>query len=212
MARPADVTHAVLVGHLDSGEIFNTGFWLQGFAPTTDAEANDYAAQLASTATTAVMPAALGSIMAGDSGWDSIRVYGYPTSGAPAAAIGEHAIVGGGGAAGDGGPLQVCLVATLKTASSTRSGRGRMYLPCDAKAAFAAHRVVSALVTQVTEHLVTWFDLINALTGGRQVSVVSATHGTVNPVLSVSADNKPDIQRRHANKQTATFTQVSVLS
>jgi len=214
MPRPANVSHAVLVGHLPDGEVFNTGFWLDGPAPITDAEATIFAGQIATRINGSAFLSAAKTLMSADAAYDSVRVYGYATAGAPATGIGEAAIVAGAGTAGTGTgtPLQIALVATLLTASSSRSGRGRMYLPVIAGAQFASHYVIDSSATAVSAGLALLFDALNAGLPSNHVVVMSATHSIVHPVTSVRVDNRADVQRRRANDQAATFTSVSVLT
>ena len=208
MARPANVTHVVLVGHLGGQEVFNTGFWFAGATPTSDAVAATVASDIAGRTPFAAFIGAAKAVLANDSGYDAVRVYGYPTAGGPAEAVGEASITSGTGTGGAGGALQVCMVATLQSAAASRSGRGRMYLPCDSANAFSVHRIIGSHVTDVSNLLAAALIDLNTFLSPGVVSVVSPTHGVSRAVTGVRVNDDPDIQRRHANKQTPTVTSV----
>lgn len=211
MARPADVTHVVLAGHLGGSETFNTGFWVAGAAPADDPTAQAYANLIVALPSFVALKDNLRSYIATDSGFDALRVYGYPTPGLGAQGVGSAAIPTGTGSGGNGNAMQICQVATLKSATASRSGRGRMFLPRDATTDIVNHLFTNTMTTGAANALTLFFDALNVAFPTRTVSVVSATHGTVHPVVNVTIDNKPDVQRRHANKQPATFVQVAVL-
>jgi len=211
MPRPADVTHVVLEGNLGPQEVFNTGFWLTGNTPVDDAGAQALANLIVALPSFASFITFQKPMLAPDSAYTTLKVYAYPSAGLGAQGVGVAAIAGGIGTAANGNALQVCRVATLKSGVASRSGRGRMYLPADGLADISTHLFIALQTTNTANTLALLFTAINAMLPGRVVSVVSATHGVTHPVVNVTVDNKPDIQRRHANKQTPTFTQVAVL-
>lgn len=100
-------------------------------------------------------------------------------------------------------PLQQACVMTLRSALSTRSGRGRIYLPATAAAlTTATYLFVATPVNQCVTALATWFTFIKSVSPLAAV-VVSQTHGNTQPIVSVDANLVPDTQRRRANKLTS---------
>lgn len=204
MSIPSGVTKVVLQGHLTGAEIFETGFWLKGAAPISDAAASVLAAQLATFFGTDLKPSVV-PLITTTSGYDNLRVYGYPTGGPTAVSVGVAAIASGAGTGtGQSNPNQVSIVATLRTALAGRRNRGRMYLPANA-ANIISGQLSSAQCTSLATAVAAFFTDINSNAAGPQkVQVVSITGSVSNDVTDVSVDSKLDIQRRRANRQAAT--------
>lgn len=204
MPRPADTSRVLLEGHLNGGEIFQTGFALDASA-TSNANAADIAAAIASLLETHALTQLKGILFTG-CGYDTVRVYGYPAGGAaPAAYQGEAPITGGAGTGGSGnGILQACLVCSLRTGIPGRRYRGRMYLP-------ACGIVVAGGLTDPTATLAiatAMANFLGAVTGSvpidANVAVVSAVGSTSTPVAGVIVDDRIDIQRRRADRLSPT--------
>lgn len=203
MANPAESTRVVLIGHLGTGEVFDTSFALIGSAPINDAAATALADIIQAAITTSTFDTAIAGCLSTDSGLDKVRVYGYPTGGTVATAVGEKALATPvAGTSSFSGILQQSLVVTLLTAQSSRRSRGRMYLPAQGLG-LAGHQWSVSQVTTVVNGLKSLFDNLNANGAIGDVSVISNVGTTSNLVTALRADTKPDIQRRRANKLAA---------
>lgn len=100
-------------------------------------------------------------------------------------------------------PLQMACVLTLRSALSTRSGRGRIYLPATAQPLQTANYLMTAApVNACVDALATWFTFIKSVSPLAAV-VVSQTHSNTQPIVSVDANLVPDTQRRRANRLTS---------
>lgn len=207
MGIPAGVSRVVVYGTLlGSTDIFETGYWI-GQAPATDAAANTLAEDLASDFESNAWPSMQDTFRNNDA-WRGVRVYSYPAGGPVAAHIGEFALttplVGSGT---DEHPLQTCLVTTLLTGFSGRRNRGRMYWPARG-ADIAGGRFSSAMVDDVVQGWAAHFTSVNS-TGKGPVVVVSQAGGTQRDATLTRGDDKPDVQRRRANKLTPSYTHTS---
>lgn len=203
MAIPAGVYKIVLSGTLPGGEKFATAMWKSLTAdPVTAQEAAD--ATASSTTFGAIMTAAR-AINPASVVFTSVDVYYYANAGGVASDKGTRAI----SLAGTGGnpilPNQIALVTTFRTASPTRSGRGRMFWP-GLNLVMEGGGVASAAPIQA---------LLNALanyqvgTVGAGV-VVSATQGQARPITRVDADRVPDcIQARRRSITAARLVGVA---
>jgi hypothetical protein len=116
----------------------------------------------------------------------------------------DHSSVTHAGTDTDGHlPLQVACVLTLRTATLSRRGRGRLYLPtCGASMMSGSlHMFLESAVDTLVDDFANYLSMAN--TGGRVVSVVSRTGSSSEPVTSVDADLVPDTQRRRRDKLTS---------
>lgn len=101
-------------------------------------------------------------------------------------------------------PLQVSLVLTLRTATLSRRGRGRIYLPtCGFSMMGGTNHLfnstpVNALVDAFANFLTTYG------VGGATPVVVSRVGGVMEPITAVDADLVPDTQRRRRGKLSST--------
>lgn len=199
MGIPANTAKVVISGKLGSTEIFQTGFWQAGITPPGVASAAGYAGAVEGIfASTAL--AALAAVIPATCAYKKITVYFY-TGGATAAYSGEAPITGGTGtAAANNQPFQSAACVTLLTGLAGRQNRGRMYIPVISvppSDGFWNQPEIGALSTAIAA-------LFNGCNGGTSdegsVSVVSNVGTTSHPVTSVHVDNKPDTQRRRANK------------
>jgi hypothetical protein len=195
---PAGIARVVYAGHLGGGEIFETGYWLLGDYGTqalTQTAADTEATQLGVSA----LLTTLQSMITADSGYDEVRVYGYPTGG-PTATFVASAAIGAPGTGAGSLPDQVALVATLLTGAAGRRRRGRMYFPANGLV-LAAHQVQNTTVDNLADRLAAyWTAFVIDATHGPVV--LSQIAGTAHPILDVRVDSRADIQRRRANKQT----------
>lgn len=202
MSIPAGHCRVSFVGHQTSSEIFDTSFWVLGAADSLNS------AQALADGVASAWSANHGGLIAtinANSGYDAVRVYAYPNGGTKSTWVAEASL----GAVPGGGtqvmPLQLCLVLTLRTPQVGRSNRGRMYLPGDGlQLSGQNNQIVSTLATGAAQDMVAIFNAVNAMTiggGNPVVSVVSFTETRSSPVTTITVDNKPDIQRRRANRQ-----------
>lgn len=207
MTLPPDVWHAVFGGSLPGGEVWESGFWIAGAAPTTNAEATGQAEQvwgvITSSDASGAMRITMASIVASGSTLEYAKVYSYPSGGTIAAHIGEFSGTPVGGGRSTILPDQSCCVVSLRSDSSGRRNRGRMYLPGNGNTLTAGADFATADVDAVCAGWATAFSDWNAAGDNGVISVVSRVGGGSHvPVTSCVVDSKPDIQRRRANKKT----------
>lgn len=156
----------------------------------------------------------LTALLSQNQAYDELTLYQYDALPGKVSNIGRKAINHQGTASGTLTPLQSCMVVGLKTAISSASTRGRVYMPAhtipesNATALFASGQA-TAMATLVAKALTTaGAALAGTLNASSALSpvVYSPTKAFVTPVTAVTADNKPDIQRRRANKLQPTAT------
>jgi hypothetical protein len=202
MPRPANTLRVALVGQLPNGENFQTGFWLsytgaiaagsmQGIADAIAAAfvANSSFIRAMTTPTTI---------------YQAIRVYRYTAAGpAPADAIAEAEINLPGLVTGNFlHPLQIALVATLRTGSVGRRYRGRMYFPLNA-GDLPGHQASQVLIDGLADNVADWFNAINISDSAQmEVVVMSEVGSMTNEVTQIDVDSRCDVQRRRANQET----------
>lgn len=98
---------------------------------------------------------------------------------------------------------QVALVLTLRTATATKSGRGRIYIPARAVTMVTATGLANTTaINTLVDALATYFTNLNAFSTPIIPAVVSQTQGVARPIVSVDADGVLDTQRRRRNKLT----------
>lgn len=216
MPIPPDIMRVSMLGVGPGAEQFDVSFWLRTGAPALGTEANALAVQIrdlwqtnAATAYRALIP--------NTQRWSEIRLYSYPTGGPSAGVIGSAPITsanGTGTATAVQTPLQTAMTVSLLTQFAGRRTRGRMYLPASGKLMQSDSLWGLGDVTPVATATANFFTAVNALGGIGEVVVLSQITGggqTV-PVTSVRVDNKPDIQRRRANKLIATQAAVATVT
>jgi len=98
-------------------------------------------------------------------------------------------------------PMYVALVVTTQTGRAGRRNRGRMYLPATGATMASAGLFSSTQRDSVVDTLAARLSAVNALSDTATVAVISSVGTTAHPILTVSADQRPDIQRRRANRQ-----------
>jgi hypothetical protein len=198
MGIPAGVNRVSFHGTLGGGqEIWQYSLWVARDI-TTQADADD----LASDAYTAWIGGNLKALtLASQDTMEGVSAYCYPAGGSSATFIGT-AGTSSAGTTTVRNPMQVAFVVTLETATAGRHGKGRIYLPARITTLNTSSQVSTtdrdAILTQVA-------GLITSLNGSLPssvVSVVSQTTTSLHAVTSVSADQRLDIQRRRANRQS----------
>lgn len=99
-------------------------------------------------------------------------------------------------------PAATCCVATLLTATQTKSGRGRMYWPATGSLATAdGYRFPSSTATGLSAALADLIEDINSEDAEGDAGVLTAvvsssSTGAVHPITAVRVDNIPDRQER----------------
>jgi hypothetical protein len=194
------------------GEAFQTGFWTRGEI-SSESMLNDCVSAfvLAMRSTASALPK-LRSILTSDQSYDKVRAYFYANPTAPATYIAEAPIAhadGVGAVALPSNPLQLAICASLKTARSGASYRGRMFIPAtgtDTSSHRASSTVCDDIATAVSEIL--WEASVSISSSGasaRGVPVVySPTKGTDEEVLQVDVDNVLDTIRARRGKLAST--------
>jgi hypothetical protein len=204
-------TRIVMQGHLGASEIFETGVGIMDFAPPSAAAATEMATDwIANLAIPA--KAQLLNLISPDSGYDTCRVYSYPTGGTVATFIGEALFTGWVGTASGNNPNQVCMCMTTLTGLAGRKNRGRLYLPCNGQPIQPGHVFLTAELTNVVDAMATTFTTWNAGGDEGTVAVISLAASAANPVTQLSIDNVPDIQRRRANKMSTAIRSTAVVT
>lgn len=113
-----------------------------------------------------------------------------------------------GVAAGEMLPFQCATVVSLLTASATRHGRGRFYLPPLAASVLDGGRISAATLTVLDTAWTAFFDSLN--TDGVTPVVRNRTGHVSTTVTSARIGDVIDTQRRRRNKLTETYVVVAV--
>lgn len=144
---------------------------------------------------------------------DYLAAYGYASSAAPASAQALKAISHVGGGSGDGNPLQATVVTTLRTGKPGRSFRGRTYWPNHPYKPDGTTGLIGANgATFFADLAGQWGAIVKEAAQATLSSnniywgVFSRARGSINPVTSIAADNRVDIQRRRAASLAPTHT------
>lgn len=216
MGIPAGATKISFSGVLAGGEIWNTGFWVVG--PTLDATSAascahaiwDIFNQSTGTHAFAVLKAQYWSA---STSWTAVNVYNYHDTSGVASVNGQYMGTPMAGSASNNTPDQIAVAVTLRTAFSGAHHRGRMYFPAsgagfDSNGLFNASTLLSLL-----NGLKADFASVEAEShlAGFDIGVLSRELGTATPVTALSADQRPDVQRRRANRQLRGSVQTVVL-
>ena len=211
MAIMNDVFRVSVIGNGPGAEQFDVSFWMSLGAPTTAAAANTMAGQIRDAWVTSAA-ANWRSLLSNDQTYREVRLYSYPNGGPTASVIGSAPIVTGGGIGTLNGPLQQCVVVTLRTAFAGRRYRGRMYLPAAGVSPGTGHVLVSTVPTGLVAATANFFNACNAIATVGDVAVVSQVGaGMSNKVTELRVDDKVDIQRRRANKQLAVTSATAIV-
>lgn len=207
MGIPAGVSKVVYGGTLLGGqEIWECGVWT-GQAPTSDADATTLAENIAADFEVNGWPS-IQDVLKNNDAWRYVKVYSYPSGGPAAAHVGDFELttplVGSG--TGDH-PLQTCLVTTVLTGFAGRRNRGRIFTPARG-ATILGGRFQSDMVDDVVQGWAAHFTSANTK-GYGPISVVSQAGSARRDASILKGNDKPDIQRRRANKLTASYTHQS---
>jgi len=114
------------------------------------------------------------------------------------------------GTATQGLPFQAANVVTWRTASFTKWGRGRWYLPSLGSSGLAtagyvlSTTAVSDIVTAVNAGLTVWVAALNFQILHRKATLSGPGALTLTPIASGDVSNKLVIQRRRADKYVPT--------
>lgn len=198
MGIPAGVNRVSFHGTLGGGqEIWQYSIWAARDI-TNQAGADDLASD-AYTAWAATNLLAL--TLASQDTMDGVTAYCYPTGGSAATFIGT-AGTSGPGSTTVRNPMQAALVATMETATAGRHGKGRIYLPCRITALGTDSLISVANRDSILSQVVSLVSALNASAPSTVMSVVSQTTTAVHNITAVSMDQRMDIQRRRANRQS----------
>lgn len=200
MPIPNHCARVAVVGHLAGGEIFETGWWIDTVIDSetrANTVANGYATTFHSSGGDQWC-----AMLSADCGYDQVRVYGYPQGGPRAQYIGEANIPTGQGTSSAATmPLQVAMCLTTLTGLAGRRNRGRMYLPATTSDVMASgHLFSNSVVDNAVATAAVW---ITHAQDGHAV-VLSQVAAGFHQVTAVRGDNRPDMQRRRANRQAST--------
>jgi hypothetical protein len=206
MSIPAGLIKCVIYGDYANTDIWETGFWVSGALVSSQSDLDTLATAIQGCLfTSGLRTTVLGMLTSNDS-MNGMRAY-YYNGGPTALYVSDVPDVRVGTGAGNL-PYQTAQVVTTLTGAAGRTARGRMYWPAHG-AGFAGstpfwdNGECGALAAGVAA----FFIAVNALAGGLlNVVVVSQTRSSSRAVTQVRVDNKPDIQRRRANKVVPTFT------
>jgi hypothetical protein len=107
-------------------------------------------------------------------------------------------------------PLQTSCVLTLRTATLSRRGRGRLYLPTCGFSLMSGseHKFAASQVNGLVDTFAAY--LATGGAGGTPAVVVSRMGSAMHVITSVDADLVPDTQRRRTNKLTSIRHSASV--
>lgn len=207
----------VLHGTMLGSQTWSTGFFLAIPAATAVPSAADCTA--AAAAANAAALTWWGSIKSQEAPYCSYvgaRAYAYAAGSSTSSATGEA--TSGSPVPGTNGSANVpyvSLVASLRTATSSRSTRGRMYVP------YTGGNVIDTNGQATTFQTTAWANAIHDLlaTTVEQVAVglsqpstelvvASFTDGKVTPVTQIRVDSLPDVQHRRTDKLGAANTAV----
>lgn len=140
-----------------------------------------------------------------------VRLHYYPAGSQVATRVAESLIPSPFvGTSANPHPSQCSIVASLRTVSSSRRGRGRMYLPYNGIGNITGGVYNTTHIPTVGDAVANLLSDVNimAAVGGLsnfQAVVASQADGICLPVTNVIVDNVPDVQRRRSNNLTATL-------
>lgn len=177
---PAGVDRIVLSGAMPGGEKWSAGFYQRSGESGTAADTADTMANGASQFFPVV--SALRAMNPVQVTISTLTVYRY-TGGAGASDTGVASVGASGNGTGANHPNQTAFVTTFRSATPTRSGRGRAYWP-----ALIVPLASTGLAVPATLQA-----LLNAFANYNQLSdnglkVVSTTQGVVRDVVRIDAD------------------------
>jgi hypothetical protein len=105
-------------------------------------------------------------------------------------------------------PFQCATVISLLSASATRHGRGRFYLPPLAVSTVDGGLISAAAITSLDTAWTAFFDSLN--TDGVNPVIRNRTGHISTPVTGARVGNVFDTQRRRRNKLVEVYTAIAV--
>lgn len=215
MAIPAGCWRIVYRGNLPGGEVWQTGFWLNGGAPTS----NGAAIAAAQVEFDALDDATSGpynvwkTLVNANVSIAQVAVYSYVTGGTHADFVGlSSGTPKAGTATGAQLPNQIGVVLSLLTNQSGRSFRGRMYWPISLGVQAATGQWTVANLQPFVTRMAKHFQDFDNAAGEGNVVVVSSKLTAATDVTGLRMDTRPDVQRRRANKQVVTGQATAVVN
>lgn len=214
---PANVVRIVLSGGLPNGEIWTTGFFVQGDLGTTPDQlttlATHVANQLVLEADGGAMSHTIAKLFNSMTDWKKTSAYYYAGGTDKAAAVGEYVWpTPKKGNLNNGVPEQCAVVLSLRTPHPGRSYRGRMYLPCTGASLQVDGQLTNADVDDVCG---AWGMNLSRLgdPGLDPLPIVVSTHlGLATGITSVKMDSRIDTMRSRAKSSTIDYTKSVVLN
>jgi len=200
VAIPPFTIRSEIRGTSPGGEIWQTGFWCNTNLVSVDPTLlNNYLVIIAPYVVTwwnAIKAQIFTSFT-----FNEVRAYYYESNGTSADFANAALVTPNPGTfATNGNPIDTCLVQSLRTERVGSRHRGRMYVPLHSTV-LNTGLIQSATATTYVTATAAMFTSINANTG-YTVSVMSAANADTDPVISVTSDLKPDVQRRRQNRLT----------
>ena len=206
MAYAAGTIKIVISGRMPNGTNFAMGFQtMVNGAPTQDNV--DAACGYVSQALASNVFAPILNIMSPDTVIEKVNAYGY-NGGTKASVVGEATAGNPGTASGQTMPSQVAVVASFRSASNTRAGRGRAYMPATG-VTLASGQLSAGECTLLANAWVSLFDgfATQSQTGMPQTPVVgSAKEGESRTIVAVIVDSRPDIIRHRAQGENVLYS------
>lgn len=186
VAIPSGVDRIVVSGNLPGGEKWSCSFYQQSGSSGTAQDTATTMANSSSTFFTNVI-AKLTPINPSTVSFLRIDVYRY-TGGNAASDKGSASISGTNGTSSFLNPNQTCFVSTLRTASPTRRGRGRIFWPALGASMGANGLFVPTPLQSLLNGLKAY------LVGSGAGFVVSSADSQKRAITSIDADLVPDSQ------------------
>lgn len=205
MSIPGNHVRFVFGASNVGGEKINTGFWVfLNSSPPTQSDLDTLTTD-AATLWNSFTGAIQGFLYTGVT-WANVNSYYYDGTSDNAALQSIHALTANTGTVStNGGPIDQCLVVSLRTGLPGRNRRGRMYIPYHTPVLAASGNTSSTNATTMATAAGTLLNGWSAAHVG-WAAVVSRTSTQSRPVTQVQVDTKPDIQRRRENKLVASST------
>lgn len=158
------------------------------------------------------------AMLPADQAYDLVSGYFYATTpNDPATLVSHTALTGWTGTTSNTLPLQTAMCVTTHSNYAGASNRGRMYLPATGLN-MDVHKFITTNVDQAVvavkgllEQGSLTIKLHSPVTAAQAI-VFSPKKGTGQAITSVSADNKPDTQRRRAMSESPTYNKTQTVS
>ena len=200
-------------GKIATSQSWSTSLWVVAFptvgAGFTQAQLNVLATDVDALAVTCF--ATFASSVSADTSFIETGVYAYPTGSAVSTQVAlsppRAASVGTGAGLL---PVQTSCVVSLRTATSSRSGRGRNYLPFTGATLTGAHQFGTTAINNASLAYQAYLQALNAYTSGPAnvtslvAIVASRTTGAHPAITHITDHSDPDVQRRRSDKLLAT--------